>query len=133
MDIKEMEIATKSRTQLLDITGEIEAYLREIKAGAGLLTVFVPHTTAGVTINENSDPAVARDILAFTSGLVPQSGGFTHAEGNSDSHIKSSLFSPSLTCLVEHGRLRLGTWQAVYFAEFDGPRERKVWLKFVAG
>jgi secondary thiamine-phosphate synthase enzyme len=104
-----------------------------VKADSGTVTVFVPHTTAGVTINENADPSVARDILSFTSALIPPSSDFTHAEGNSDAHIKSSLFSPSLTCLVEEGRLQLGTWQGIYFAEFDGPRRRKVWLKFIAG
>ena len=130
---KEFELKTAGRTQLLDITREAEAYLGELKAKSGVLMVFVPHTTAGVTINENADPDVARDILTFTSGLVPESGGFSHAEGNSDAHIKSSLFSPSLSVIVEDGRLMLGTWQGIYFAEFDGPRRRKVWLKFTAG
>ena len=130
---KEVELETGSRTQLVDITREVESYLREVKARSGLVTVFTPHTTAGVTINENADPDVVRDILAFTSRLVPEDGGFRHSEGNSDAHIKSSLFSPSLTVMVEDGRLLLGTWQGVYFAEFDGPRRRKVWLKFVAG
>jgi secondary thiamine-phosphate synthase enzyme len=131
--IKEFELKTAGRTQLLDITPQAQAYLDDVQAKSGVLTVFVPHTSAGVTINENADPDVARDILSFTSRLVPESGGFSHAEGNSDAHIKSSLFSPSLAVIVEDGRLMLGTWQGIYFAEFDGPRRRKVWLKFVPG
>lgn len=85
-----------------------------------------------MTINENADPSVARDIVSFTSELIPQSPAFAHSEGNSDAHIKSSLFSPSLNLIVEDGHLKLGTWQGIYFAEFDGPRRRKVWLKFIS-
>ena len=127
---KEIKLGTGKRTEFIDITREVEAFLGEAKAKSGTVTVFVPHTTAGVTVNENSDPAVPRDILSFTSKLIPEGGPFAHAEGNSDAHIKSSLFSPSLNLIVEGGRLMLGTWQAVYFAEFDGPRSRKLWLKF---
>lgn len=127
---KEIKVSTGQRTQLLDITAEVRDFLAEAKAVSGLATVFVPHTTAGVTINENADPDVVRDMLSFTSKMVPEDGGFRHAEGNSDAHIKSSLFSPSLTLIVEDGRPMLGTWQGVYFAEFDGPRSRKVWLKY---
>jgi len=130
---KEIRLNTSRRTELVDITGAVQSFLEEAKAKSGTITVFIPHTTAGVTINENADPAVPRDILSFTSKLIPEGGAFTHAEGNSDAHIKSSLFSPSLTLLVEEGRLMLGTWQAVYFAEFDGPRSRKAWLKFISG
>ena len=129
---KEISVPTRSRTELVDITSELQAFLREEKAGSGLLTIVIPHTTAGVTINENADPDVARDMLAFTSKLIPHRAGFAHAEGNSDSHIKSSLFGPSLSVIVEDGKLLLGTWQGIYFAEFDGPRSRKAWLKFMA-
>jgi secondary thiamine-phosphate synthase enzyme len=129
---KELRLKTRARAELADITGELQSYLQEVKARSGTLTVFVPHTTAGVTINENADPDVTRDILSFTSELIPRDAGFSHSEGNSDAHIKSSLFSPSLSLLVEDGRLLLGTWQGVYFAEFDGPRSRNIWLKFVA-
>lgn len=131
--IKELGIATKARNELVDITPHINSYLSSLKAGSGILVVFVPHTTAGVTINENADPDVASDITGFMTELIPRDAGFSHAEGNSDSHIKSSLFSPSLTLIVEGGKLKLGAWQAVYFAEFDGPRTRKAWLKFLAG
>ncbi|MBI5883620.1 MAG: YjbQ family protein [Elusimicrobia bacterium] len=133
MPTKELRIQTKARNELVDITTELLDHLRQIGAKTGLLTVFVPHTTAGVTINENADPDVASDITGFMTELVPQNAGFSHAEGNSDSHIKSSLFSPSLTMIVEGGTIRLGTWQAVYLAEFDGPRSRQVWVKFLEG
>ena len=126
---KEISIRTTRRCELLNVTGEAQAFLKEAKAHNGLLVLFVPHTTAGVTINENADPDVQRDMLSFTSELVPEEAGFSHSEGNSDAHIKSSLFSPSLTVIVSDGRLCLGTWQGIYFAEFDGPRSRKLWLK----
>lgn len=131
--LKEIEVRTRDRAELVDITAEVQAFLREAGADSGLLTVFVPHTTAAVTINENADPSVARDIVSFTSKLIPQSRSFTHAEGNSDSHIKSSLFSASMSMIVEGGTVKLGTWQGIYFAEFDGPRRRKVWLKLLPG
>ena len=133
MPTKELRIQTKAGNDLVDITAELLDHLRQVGAKSGLLTVFVPHTTAGVTINENADPDVASDITGFMTELVPQNAGFSHAEGNSDAHIKSSLFSPSLTMIVEGGSIRLGTWQAVYLAEFDGPRSRQVWVKFVEG
>ncbi|MBI5622436.1 MAG: YjbQ family protein [Elusimicrobia bacterium] len=133
MSTKEFRIPTKARTEFVDITAELLDHLRDIGATSGLLTVFVPHTTAGVTINENADPDVTSDISGYLDKLIPRDSGFAHAEGNSDSHIKSSLFSPSLTLIVEGGTLRLGTWQAVYLAEFDGPRTRQVWVKYVEG
>jgi secondary thiamine-phosphate synthase enzyme len=95
--------------------------------------VFVPHTTAAVTINENADPSVQHDILADLNRLVPFAGPYQHTEGNSAAHIKSSLVGPSETLIIEEGRLKLGTWQGVYFCEFDGPRTRKVWVKIIPG
>ncbi len=127
---KEIPIRTTSRCELINITVAVQSFLKETKAHSGTLVLFVPHTTAGVTINENADPDVARDIADFTSRLIPEDSGFAHSEGNSDAHIKSSLFSPSLTVIVQDGRLLLGAWQGIYFAEFDGPRSRKLWLKF---
>jgi secondary thiamine-phosphate synthase enzyme len=97
----------------------------------GLVCVFVPHTTAGVTINENADPDVVYDVLAALTRAVPADAGYRHVEGNSDSHTKSSMVGPSVTVIVEKGRLQLGTWQAIYFAEFDGPRSRQCWVKVV--
>jgi secondary thiamine-phosphate synthase enzyme len=94
----------------------------------GVVSVFVPHTTAGVTINEGADPSVARDIVEGLARLVPRDAGYRHAEGNSDAHIKTSLIGNQVTVPVERGRLRLGTWQSIYLAEFDGPRTRTVWI-----
>jgi len=128
--LKELSLSTTRRCELLDVTRQAQSFLKEVQAQDGLLVLFVPHTTAGVTINENADPDVARDIVAFTGRLIPEDSGFAHGEGNSDAHIKSSLFSPSLTVIVQDGRLSLGAWQGIYFAEFDGPRARKLWLKF---
>ncbi|MCX5789716.1 MAG: secondary thiamine-phosphate synthase enzyme YjbQ [Elusimicrobia bacterium] len=129
--LKEIGVRTNKRLEMVNITREVQAFLDAAKAKAGTVVIFVPHTTAGVTINENADPDVVHDILSFTAELVPERAEFTHAEGNSDAHIKSSMFSPSLTLIVEKGRPMLGTWQGIYFAEFDGPRSRKVWLKYV--
>ena len=129
--LKEIGVRTNKRLEMVNITREVQAFLDAAKAKAGTVVIFVPHTTAGVTINENADPDVVHDILSFTAELVPERAEFTHAEGNSDAHIKSSMFSPSLTLIVEKGRPMLGTWQGIYFTEFDGPRSRKVWLKYV--
>lgn len=119
-------VRTTSRVQMIDITAEVADAIRAEGIDDGLAVVFVPHTTAGVTINENADPDVTRDIAAELSRLVPHAGAYAHAEGNSDAHIKSSLFGPSLVLIVSGGRAVLGTWQAVYFCEGDGPRQRKV-------
>ncbi len=131
MALSVLTVKTNSRNEMIDITYEVENYLKENNFKNGVLTIFVPHTTAAVTINENADPSVKRDILSYLSKLIPRNAGFTHMEGNSDSHIKSSLVSPSLTVIVENGRIVLGTWQSIFFCEFDGPRTRKVYLKFI--
>ena len=130
---KELAIRTTRRCELIDITGQAQAFLKEAKAQDGTLVLFVPHTTAGVTINENADPDVCRDMIRFTGELVPEESGFAHSEGNSDAHIKSTLFSPSLTVIVADGRLCLGTWQGIYFAEFDGPRRRRFLVQPLSG
>ena len=119
-------VKTRSRVEMLDITSRVAEAIRAEGLDEGIAVVFVPHTTAGVTINENADPDVTRDILAETSKLVPFDDAYHHSEGNSAAHIKSCLFGPSLTVLVSGGRPVLGTWQAVYFCEFDGPRNRRV-------
>jgi secondary thiamine-phosphate synthase enzyme len=120
------EVRTPQRECLTDITDQIQGALGKAAAQTGLCTVFVPHTTAAVTINENADPDVGRDILAFLSELVPRSWPYRHREGNSDAHIKASLLGASVQIPIRAGRLVLGTWQGVYFAEFDGPRTRSV-------
>ena len=121
-----LNVKTSSRVEMVDITSQVTEAIRDEGVEEGLAVVFVPHTTAGVTINENADPDVARDIRSHLDKLVPPNEGYAHAEGNSDAHIKSSLFGPSLVLIVSGGRPVLGTWQAVYFCEGDGPRRRKV-------
>jgi secondary thiamine-phosphate synthase enzyme len=130
----ELSVSTPARSILVDITGDVQRAVGDSHPGFnGLVCIFVPHTTAGVTINEGADPSVARDIIGGLERLVPLDAGYRHAEGNSDAHIKASLMGSEVTVAVRDGRLRLGTWQAIYFAEFDGPRSRKVWLTLVAG
>lgn len=126
--IKEIPIQTNKRIEFIDITQEIENEIENIKEGT--LTVFIPHTTAAVTINENADPDVTKDIKRKTSELIPENDNYKHSEGNSDSHLKSSLFGPSLTLIIKNNKLILGTWQSIYFCEFDGPRSRKFIIKF---
>jgi secondary thiamine-phosphate synthase enzyme len=133
MSYHELNVRTKSRTDLLDITGQLARLLQASKVTDGLMVIFVPHTTAAVTINENADPSVQHDILTELNRLMPLKGSYRHTEGNSDAHIKSTLLGPSQTIFIQEGRLALGTWQGVYFCEFDGPRSRKVWVKILPG
>ncbi len=131
MAVTQIPIATKTRASLEDITPQVAQAVRESGVRSGLCCVYAPHTTAGLTINENADPSVRRDILATLERLVPRHGDYQHLEGNADAHIKSSLLGHSLTLLVEDGELVLGTWQGIFFAEFDGPRRRRVLVKVV--
>ena len=127
----QLTVRTSSRTQLLDITSQVEDAVRKAGVKDGVCTLFVPHTTAGVTINENADPSVRHDILKVMDEVIPfNHQAYRHMEGNSASHIKSSIFGCSLQVIVEGGALRLGTWQGIFFAEFDGPRSRQLWLSF---
>ncbi len=128
--MKQLNIKTNTRTEMLDITRRIQNIVNEENWQTGLLTVFVPHTTAALTINENADPDVQRDMLMEINKVIPFEDGFHHFEGNSAAHIKTSLFGSSEAIIVENGQLQLGTWQGIYFCEFDGPRQRKVWLQF---
>ena len=115
--------------QFLDITDQVEGAVKESGIHEGVCTVFVPHTTAGITINENADPDVTRDIMDTLERLVPRGGSYRHTEGNADSHVKASLMGSSVDAFVENGRLVLGAWQAIYFCEFDGPRTRQVLVR----
>jgi len=124
--LQTLTVATGSRVEMIDITQEVAEAIRRENVSEGLAVVFVPHTTAAVTINENADPDVVRDIIAETNKIVPFEDRYAHSEGNSAAHIKSCLVGPSLTLIVSGGRPVLGTWQAIYFCEFDGPRRRKV-------
>ena len=123
-----LTIATRSRAEMIDITDKVAEAVRQENVADGIALVFVPHTTAAVTINENADPDVVRDIIQETDKIVPLEDGYRHSEGNSAAHIKSCLFGPSVTLVVKGGRPMLGTWQAVYFCEFDGPRRRTVYV-----
>ncbi|MDY6796928.1 MAG: secondary thiamine-phosphate synthase enzyme YjbQ [Actinomycetota bacterium] len=126
------EVPTSSRSHMVDITAGVREAVRGTGFTDGLCVVYVPHTTAGVTINENADPDVAADILDQLEKLVPR-GGYRHREGNADSHIKASLMGFSATLLVEGGDIVLGTWQGVFLCEFDGPRSRRVRVKVIPG
>jgi len=121
-----VEVKTGRRAQLLDITETIAELVQQTGVKDGICHLFVPHTTAGVTINEGADPDVARDIEAQLARMVPKEAGYKHGEGNSDSHIKTLLAGPSCSAPVRGGRLALGTWQAIFFCEWDGPRSRKI-------
>ena len=127
-----LTVRTNSRTEFLDLTRQIQAALQESGVREGLCHLFVPHTTAAVTINENADPSVKADILMVLNQIISDHEPYRHLEGNSPAHIKSSLFGPQLTLIISDGRLVLGTWQGIYFCEFDGPRTRRLHLKIVA-
>ena len=121
-------VQTRRHAEFVDITRQIQEAVRKAGLRDGVVRAHVPHTTAGITINENADPDVVTDMLAALDRMVPWSAGYRHAEGNAAAHVKASLMGFSVAIPVEDGRLRLGTWQAVYFCEFDGPRNRSVWL-----
>lgn len=127
--IKQLRVKTNSRTELIDITQGVQRMVAESGIRSGLCHLYVPHTTSGVTINENSDPNVGRDILKELNKVIPFDDHYGHTEGNSAAHIKSTLVGVSQSVMIEDGRLALGTWQAVFFCEFDGPRERRVMIK----
>jgi secondary thiamine-phosphate synthase enzyme len=124
-----ISVSTGSRTDMVDITGAIQKELSRAGATDGICTVYVPHTTAGITINEGADPAVCQDIMNKLNDLVPPHAGYRHMEGNADSHIKASMMGSSVTVPIESGRLVLGTWQKIFFCEFDGSRSRKVYIQ----
>jgi secondary thiamine-phosphate synthase enzyme len=126
MFYKQLQVSTEKRETLIDVTASIRAALRESGISNGRITLFVPHTTAAVTINENADPTVPVDLVNILNKLIPQSHEYRHMEGNSDAHAKSSLVGCSETVLVLDGQLVLGTWQGIFFCEFDGPRNRKL-------
>ena len=125
-------VETKAREAMLDVTPRLEELLRQSGTVSGLMTVYTPHTTTGQTINEGADPDVCRDILAHLRAMIPQHAGFRHAEGNSDAHIKATLFGSSVQIIIEDGRLMLGTWQRVFLGEFDGPRRRTIRVKLLS-
>ena len=129
--MKEIRVNTRNRTHLVDITQEVADAVRSSGVDDGIVTVFCPHTTSGLTLNENADPDVLTDIDKILDRAVPWSDGYAHGEGNSAAHVKASMMGSSVQVIVEGGQMQLGTWQAIYFCEFDGPRSRKVWVKVI--
>jgi secondary thiamine-phosphate synthase enzyme len=123
------DVTTHVRTELVDITGKVQDAVAQSRVSSGICLVYVPHTTAGVTVNESCDADVAADVTATLSKLVPHRAGYAHAEGNADAHVKAVLVGCSQVIPVEDGRLALGRWQGVFFCEFDGPRQRRVLVK----
>jgi len=128
----ELRINTSKPQEFIDITDLINEHIRKEKVQNGIAVIFVPHTTAGITINENTDPDVIDDIISALNNVFPVKGSYRHYEGNSHAHIKASLMGSSLTVIIENGRIKLGTWQGIYFCEFDGPRNRKVYIKIMS-
>ena len=126
--MKILTIQTNKKEDLIDITDQIKAAISSEEVETGICRVYVPHTTAGVTINENADPSVKADILMALRKIVPDSLPYTHAEGNSPAHVKSTLVGSSLSVIIENGNLAMGTWQGIIFCEFDGPRRRKLFI-----
>lgn len=129
--IKSINVKTRSRAEFVNITSDVQKIVKESGIKSGICYVYVPHTTAGVTINEGADPSVVRDMQVFFNKLVPHSGDYMHMEGNSDAHIKTALAGPSQVIIVNDGKLLLGTWQAIFFCEFDGARDRRVHVKIM--
>jgi len=127
--MQRISVRTGSRTELIDITDKIQRIVAKAKIADGACVVFVPHTTAGITINENADPSAQRDILKELNKVIPFDDNYSHSEGNAAAHIKASILGSSVTVFIDGGKLMLGTWQGIYLAEFDGPRSREVWVK----
>jgi secondary thiamine-phosphate synthase enzyme len=129
--IKRFEVKTTAATQFVDITAQIKSLVRAEKMSSGMIMIYVPHTTCGITINENADPDVKEDIIDTLERLVPRSIQYKHGEGNAHAHVKASLLGVSVNVYVESSTMVLGTWQGIYLAEFDGPRQRSVLVKLI--
>ena len=131
--MREFTLETRARTDFVDLTSRIQDQVADLGLEEGVIVVFNPHTTAAVTINEGADPDVVRDMTGALDRIVPWQDGYHHAEGNAAAHIKASMFGSSVTVIVSGGRLQLGTWQKIWFCDFDGPRRRRVWVRAVPG
>lgn len=130
--LQKLDIKTHSNVEFLDITHQVREVVRDSGVKSGICIVYVPHTTAGITINEHADPDVVEDITAQLEKIAPQRGSYKHGEGNSAAHIKATLLGSSVTVIVQYGDLALGTWQGIFFGEFDGPRSRSALVKVIA-
>jgi secondary thiamine-phosphate synthase enzyme len=128
--VRYINVKSKSRVEFIDVTGMVHETVKEAGVQEGICYLYVPHTTAGLTINEGADPSVQRDIQNTLSRLIPQDVNYFHREGNADAHIKSTIVGTSVHVIVEGGKLLLGTWQSIFFCEFDGPRHRRIAIKF---
>ena len=129
--MKTINVSTKKRIDLIDITSQVQKVVSESQTEDGIVTVYVPHTTCGITINEGADPDVVRDIKYQLEKLIPYQQGYQHMEGNSDSHIKTCIVGSSENIIIERGHLVIGTWQSIFLCDFDGPRNRKIYIKLV--
>lgn len=129
--MKEIKVNSRKKNEMIDITNNVQKMIEEDKVQNGFVIVYVPHTTAGITINEGADPSVQRDIIETLKNIIPENGDYKHSEGNSDAHIKASLIGSSVTVLIKNKKLVLGTWQSIFFFEGDGPRNRKVYLEVI--
>jgi len=131
--IEEIIIKSNRRNELINITSKVSDFIKNSNIKEGLATIYIPHTTAGIIINEHADPSVAEDIENVLMKMVPENNGYLHFEGNSDSHIKSAITGSSVSVIISEYQLLLGTWQGIFFCEFDGPRTRKVYIKIIKG
>ncbi|HPA47127.1 MAG TPA: secondary thiamine-phosphate synthase enzyme YjbQ [bacterium] len=131
--MRRIQVSTQSRSQMVNITGQVQREVQASGISEGICVVYVPHTTAGVFINEGADPSVMEDMENTLERMVPWNGPYRHGEGNAAAHVKATLVGESVTVIVEDARLQLGTWQAIFFAEFDGPRSRSVWVRVIQG
>jgi secondary thiamine-phosphate synthase enzyme len=131
--MEEITVKTSSKIEMIDITPHVQEIVRQSKVKHGICIVFVPHTTAAITIIENADPAVRKDIIGELNKIIPLEDNYRHMEGNSAAHIKATVTGSSQTVIIEKGELQLGTWQSLFFCEYDGPRNRKAWIKIIKG
>ncbi len=129
--MEKINVSTGRRTEFVEITSKVEEVVKKSGIENGICFIYVPHTTCGLTINENADPSVKKDIINKLEEIVPENSRYSHMEGNADAHIKSSIVGHSLTVFIENGNLQLGTWQGIFLCEFDGPRTRQVWIKIL--
>ncbi len=131
--MKTIQISTKNRFDIVDITSQVQSIVKNSGISGGIVTIFIPHTTAGISINENADPDVIFDLKNIFNHMIPEHNNYKHMEGNSQAHALSTLTSPSITLIIENGSIVLGTWQNIYFMEYDGPRNRKAHIKIIKG
>jgi secondary thiamine-phosphate synthase enzyme len=129
--VKYINVKSKSRNEFIDITEMVQDAVKDSGVKNGICYLYVPHTTAGITINEGADPSVKRDILNALSRLIPHEMNYAHREGNADAHIKSTLVGSSVNVIIDDGKITLGTWQSIFFCDFDGPRHRRIAIKFI--